>query len=143
MLVSALPQMGPPEPSLSRVKRSATPGPDRDLPGFWCKAKLAPPNQRCDSVLNALSDNVLSINVLYKFQFYKLPIICHFSYCNIYYYKYQRRQSCLKTGTLVVGPGLKTGGSWVLKVQQTEAHSTGLRLSFPDFLLNIHYSFYF
>jgi len=34
-------------------------------------------------------------------------------------------QSGMKTGS-VVDPGLKTGVSWILKVQQTEAHSTGL-----------------
>jgi len=43
----------------------------------------------------------------------------------------------------VMGPGLKTGGSWVLKVQQTEARSTGLRVSSLEFVLNIHKSFYF
>jgi len=42
-----------------------------------------------------------------------------------------------------VGPGLKTGGSWVLNVQQTGALSTGLRVSSPKFFINIHKSFYF
>ena len=40
----------------------------------------------------------------------------------------QQRQSGLKTGG-VVGPGLKTRGSLVLKVQQKEVHSTGFRVS--------------
>ena len=44
----------------------------------------------------------------------------------------QRRQS-----------GLKTWESWVLKVQQTEARSKELRVSFQEFLLNMHKSFYF
>jgi len=37
----------------------------------------------------------------------------------------------------VVSPGLKTGGPWVLKVQQKEARtcSTGFRVSFPEFLI--------
>jgi len=34
-----------------------------------------------------------------------------------------------------VGPSLKTGGSWVLKVQQTEERSTGLRVSSPDLFI--------
>ena len=35
----------------------------------------------------------------------------------------------------VVGPGLKTGGTWVINVQQTEARSTGLRVSSRNFCL--------
>ena len=44
----------------------------------------------------------------------------------------QIRQSGLKLG--VADSGLKTGGSYVLKVQQTEAHSIGLRVSSAEFL---------
>jgi len=45
----------------------------------------------------------------------------------------------------VVGPAVKTGGLLVLKVQQTEARSTGLRVPSPEFLfdLGLHKSFYF
>ena len=43
----------------------------------------------------------------------------------------------------VMGPGLKTGVSWFLKVQHTEARSTGLKVSSLDFLFNIQKSFYF
>ena len=43
----------------------------------------------------------------------------------------------------VVGPGLKTGGSWVLKVKKTAARSTGLGVSSPKFLFNINKFFYF
>ena len=43
----------------------------------------------------------------------------------------------------VVGPGLKTRRSLVLKVQQTEARSTGLRVSYQEFLFNTHKSCYF
>ena len=42
----------------------------------------------------------------------------------------------LKTGC-VVGPGFKTiGVLWVLKIQQVEAHSTGLRVSSLECLLS-------
>ena len=41
----------------------------------------------------------------------------------------------LKTGG-VMDPGLKTEGLWVLKIQQMEAHSTGLRVSYLEFLFN-------
>jgi len=55
-------------------------------------------------------------------------------------FKGQRRQSVLKTwGSW---SGFENWGSWVLKVQQTEAHSTGFRLSSPEFLFNIHKSLY-
>src|SRR6218665_2478358 len=44
-------------------------------------------------------------------------------------------------GTLVVGLGLKTWGeSQVLKVQQTEAHSTELRVSSPEFLFDMEHT---
>jgi len=38
----------------------------------------------------------------------------------------------------VVGPGLKTGVLWILKVQQTEACSRGLKVGLPspEFLFN-------
>ena len=35
----------------------------------------------------------------------------------------------------VVGPSLKTGGSWVLKVQQTEAHSTEVLVLIPGIFI--------
>jgi len=40
----------------------------------------------------------------------------------------------LKTGG-VMGPGLKMWGSWVPRIQQTEAHSTGLRVSSSDIFI--------
>ena len=41
------------------------------------------------------------------------------------------------------GSRFKIWGSWVLKVQQTEARSTWLRVSSPEFVFNIHSSFNF
>jgi len=41
-----------------------------------------------------------------------------------------------KLGVGVVGQGMKTGKLWVLMVRQTEARSTGLRVSSPEFLFN-------
>jgi len=46
----------------------------------------------------------------------------------------------------IVGPGLKTDGvvdSWNLEVKQKETRSTGFMVSSPDFVFNIHKSFYF
>ena len=51
----------------------------------------------------------------------------------------QRRHSRLKMG--VGGLSLKTVGR-ELKVPQMEARSTGLWVSSPDFVFNIHKSFY-
>ena len=52
-------------------------------------------------------------------------------------------QSCFKTGA-EVGPGLATVGVMVLKMQQTEASRTGLRVSSREkFYLIICKSFYF
>ena len=42
-----------------------------------------------------------------------------------------------------MGPGLKTGVVVGPEVQKTEARSKGLRASSPEFLFNIHKSFYF
>jgi len=47
----------------------------------------------------------------------------------------QFNKSGLKTEG-VVGSGLKIVVSFVLKVQQTEAYSNGLRVSIPTFLFN-------
>src|SRR6218665_655895 len=52
-----------------------------------------------------------------------------------------RRQSPLKTGDCI-GPGLRTRGSWVLRVQQTEARSTGFTISSPECFFNIPKSFF-
>src|SRR6218665_133739 len=57
-----------------------------------------------------------------------VPLHCWQTCSLLYSVHNQRRQSCLKTGGCnVVGPGLKAGRSWVLKVHQTEArYSAGL-----------------
>src|SRR6218665_3569915 len=47
----------------------------------------------------------------------------------------QRRQSGLKTGRGVVGPGLKIVGSWVLKIHQKEVRNTGYRISPSKFFI--------
>ena len=54
----------------------------------------------------------------------------------------QRPQFGLKTGGR--GSRFKNWGLWVLKVQQTENSSTGLKVSFPEFKFNmhVHKSFY-
>ena len=41
------------------------------------------------------------------------------------------------------GSGFENWGSWVLKVQKTEARSIGLNVSSPEFLFNMHKPFYF
>ena|SRR6218665_2746286 len=52
------------------------------------------------------------------------------------YWWWQRRQSGLKTGGGVRESRFENGGPWVITVPQTEAHSTGLRVSSPKFLFN-------
>jgi len=57
---------------------------------------------------------------------------------------FQRRQSDLKIrGSWVRVWKLGVVGMWVLNVQQTEARSTELSVSSPEFLFNIHKSLYF
>jgi len=56
---------------------------------------------------------------------------------------FQCRQSGSKTGKWWVRVWKQREGLWVLKVQQTEARSTGLMVSSLEFLFNIHKSFYF
>jgi len=54
----------------------------------------------------------------------------------------QRSQSGLNSGDL--GCGFENwGGSWVLKIQQTESRSRGVGLWSPEFLFKIHNSLYF
>jgi len=50
---------------------------------------------------------------------------------------------CLRIAAQWSQSGLKTGGSWALKIQQTEAHRAGLRVSSPEFLFNYMQIFLF
>ena len=79
-------------------------------------------------------DNVSLTLVMAKENSKQTSLICWIFQC---------RQSGSKTGKWWVRVWKQGEGLWVLKVQQTEARSTGLMVSSLEFLFNIHKSFYF